>query len=450
LRACTSAIRERQGNVGLAKKSEDDEVLEALICRSDLMVSEDGYRIVRAMKGPYPLDMVDESSEWWRLVNKWLVAAPVLEMQHASEIFSGSVERASKPLVSDSTTANATSANSSSLQWRLSLLRAQIRDSSSADEMDERLNEVNDHQPGFLQMGGVAALQGSGVDDDDGEDTDDEMMQDVEMIDLAQSAEEFAGQVIGGPDFNQATTIGSGDADESLDGYSSSDGEGGDSNREFAHVSTAPVIYDQPSLLGVRPIGTGRRGAFLDISAACSVMCDLSHLGLVHLRSKPIFCLVGLPKSFVELYNIVNKVKGRDEASGVEDVDDAGNSETAICLLTGAVMRSGSARRPFSRAARQPGACTKHARKTGSGIGMFFLVQKCTVLLMHNNKSAYSPSLYVDSHGEEDPGLKRGRPLFLNEARYRALELLWRQQCIPREVAQIRSTSDRVIRDNWY
>jgi hypothetical protein len=67
---------------------------------------------------------------------------------------------------------------------------------------------------------------------------------------------------------------------------------------------------------------------------------------------------------------------------------------------------------------------------------------------MHNNKSAYSASLYVDEHGEEDPGLRRGRPLFLNDARYRALELLWRQQGIPREVAQIRSTSDRVIRDN--
>ena len=69
---------------------------------------------------------------------------------------------------------------------------------------------------------------------------------------------------------------------------------------------------------------------------------------------------------------------------------------------------------------------------------------------MHNNKSAYSPSIYVDEHGEEDPGLRRGRPLILNESRYRALEQQWRQQGIPRQVAQIRSTSDRVIRDNWY
>ena len=133
-----------------------------------------------------------------------------------------------------------------------------------------------------------------------------------------------------------------------------------------------------------------------------------------------------------------------------EDNEDTSGAETAICLLTGSVLRSGSSRRSsYNRTMRPPGACTLHARKTGSGIGMFFLVQKCTVLLMHNNKSAYSPSLYVDEHGEEDPGLRRGRPLILNDARYRSLEQLWRQQRVPWEVAQIRSTSDRVIRDNW-
>jgi hypothetical protein len=62
------------------------------------------------------------------------------------------------------------------------------------------------------------------------------------------------------------------------------------------------------------------------------------------------FSLIRLPKSFVELYGIVNKVKGRDDTTALDDSDDVGNSETAICLLTGAVMRSGSSRRPFHRA----------------------------------------------------------------------------------------------------
>ena len=51
---------------------------------------------------------------------------------------------------------------------------------------------------------------------------------------------------------------------------------------------------------------------------------------------------------------------------------------------------------------------------------------------------------------EEDVGLRRGRPLIFSDERYQALETLWRAHGIPREVSQIRSTSDRVIRDNWY
>jgi hypothetical protein len=147
---------------------------------------------------------------------------------------------------------------------------------------------------------------------------------------------------------------------------------------------------------------------------------------------------------------MVNRIRGRDDGSGMDEGDDSGISETAICLLTGTVLRSGAPRRSYPRSSRPPGACTLHARHVGSGVGIFFLVQKCTVLMVHNNKSAYSASLYVDRNGEEDPNLRRGRPLFLNEPRYRALESMWRQQGIPREVAQIRSTSDRVIRDNWY
>lgn len=46
---------------------------------------------------------------------------------------------------------------------------------------------------------------------------------------------------------------------------------------------------------------------------------------------------------------MVNRVKGRDNRS--DDADDDGGCETAICLLTGSVMRSGTARRskPVSR-----------------------------------------------------------------------------------------------------
>jgi hypothetical protein len=219
-------------------------------------------------------------------------------------------------------------------------------------------------------------------------------------------------------------------------------------DRMFAHVSRAAILPYQPSILGLSKIGPGprgERGEHFEYNIASHVMKDLSHLGSVHLPGVPSNCLVKLPLSFVELYSIVNKVKGRDSNS--DDADDDNGYETAVCLLTGAVMRSG---RRSKGSSRQEGTCTLHARKTGSGIGIFFLVQKCTVLLMHNDKSAYSPSLYVDENGEEDIGLRRGRPLFFSEERYQVLETLWRTHGIPREVSQIRSTSDRVIRDNWY
>ena len=58
--------------------------------------------------------------------------------------------------------------------------------------------------------------------------------------------------------------------------------------------------------------------------------------------------LIRLPHSFVELYSIVNKVKRRDLINA-DEYDDSSASEIAICLLTGAVMRSGSARRSHTR-----------------------------------------------------------------------------------------------------
>lgn len=74
---------------------------------------------------------------------------------------------------------------------------------------------------------------------------------------------------------------------------------------------------------------------------ACTLLYIAYHA--IYLPGHPPSCLIKLPTSFVELYNIVNRVKGRD--SRTDDTDDDGGSETAICLLTGTVMRSGTIRR---------------------------------------------------------------------------------------------------------
>jgi len=261
-----------------------------------------------------------------------------------------------------------------------------------------------------------------------------------EMMDEATDDTTFSG--VANRAFSPSSDLkGDDDAGECsiVDGFQTSD-------HSFADVSTASIIPFQPSFLARGPVGPGPRGSAMDLLASSKLLYDMSHLGLVHQRDLLGSGLITLPYSFVELYNLVNKVRGYSN----EESDENSNGEVVICLLTGSVLRSGTPRRSHLRQKNPPGACTLHARKVGSGVGIFFLVQKCIVLLVDSNKSAYSPSLYVDENGEEDLGLKRGRPLFLNEARLQTLEALWRNNGIPREVTQIRSTSDRVIRDNWY
>lgn len=442
LRACSAAIRERHLKSGIEVSTS----LDSLLCGPDAMEYEDGFHVFKSLRGPNPSALNDASGEWWSLINRWLIGAIALEAHHGSS--GRSIVPDSVPTSTVDTTTTSAAAipvNDAAAQ------RVESHDVDSMYDTDEGTASgrndsamVWDAPAGGLPLSLDAALEDlhRGI-----------MVDEVEMADAESDAEEmvgFADDLQGGVNLMLGqNSIGNDDPGESSE-ESYSDGDDRDSDRAFAHVSQCPIIPFQPSLLAVEGIGPGRKGSMFEFSTASAVMADMSHLGLTHRKDIPTFCLIRLPKSFVELYNIVSKIKGRDDAGANDEADDSVSSETAICLLTGAVMRSGSSRRAFSRGARPPGACTLHARKNGSGIGIFFLVQKCTVLLMHNNKSAYSPSLYVDEHGEEDPGLRRGRPLFLNDARYRSLELLWRQQLIPREVAQIRSTSDRVIRDNWY
>jgi hypothetical protein len=467
MRACDAAVKNRlrkrvtnaEGSDGSDNKNRSSKILEGVLSGTETMTTNDGMFILKEMEAPLPSTIIDESGDWWRLVNRWLTASIALEKHHGSrgksilpELYSPRAheeDNDQKMAVADSPSELPASDESDVTAFQGTSASGAFdgsRPGAGISDSDTRNNTYGD------ELGQNDSPMGRRYFSDGiADESDDELVEDMDMDD-AEEMVDFADQVAGIAGIAGAAAGNDGEesADEPSSSGSDNDGESNDTSYLFAGVGQSPIISYQPSLLAQQSIGPGKQGSMFEAAAASSVMADLSHLGLIHRKDSPTFSLIRLPKSFVELYGVVNKVKGRDESSTLEDADDVGNSETAICLLTGAVMRSGSNRRSFHRTQRPPGACTLHARKNGSGIGIFFLVQKCTVLLMHNNKSAYSPSIYVDEHGEEDPGLRRGRPLFLNDTRYRALEKLWRQQGIPREVAQIRSTSDRVIRDNWY
>eukprot|EP00957_Ditylum_brightwellii_P115138 8781197-Ditylum_brightwellii.AAC.1 len=56
----------------------------------------------------------------------------------------------------------------------------------------------------------------------------------------------------------------------------------------------------------------------------------------------PVIGLICPPQSFVELYSLVNGVKGWDNTGCVDEADDGSSSDAAICRLTGAIMHSGA------------------------------------------------------------------------------------------------------------
>lgn len=53
--------------------------------------------------------------------------------------------------------------------------------------------------------------------------------------------------------------------------------------------------------------------------------------------------------------------------------------------------------------------CSDHAAVCGGGVGVFFLPLLAVVVCVRNDRLASVTSLYVDSHGEEDPMFERGR-----------------------------------------
>lgn len=485
--------KEQSFSSGNLKPSSTDALLQSILDNEKLFQCTDGFQLLKEINGPLPSQIAEEKigldGVWFPLMKSWVqslkqIETPLKECtQSKSDSIGASIncklsamEHARylgnnynmPPPEGELATANSSPrADSPDGLFNQSMTDADTIEDDDHNGDDDENSFGNSSYASDVEMA-TATLDNQETDFQQRPDMDDDSNEDIVLEDADNDIILLGLERTGGnlnrnetgnnPNSNNGADHGGSDEDSSVHSGAEDDDEGAEENedpvvlreKEYGNVGRSAIIPYQCQFLG-QSIGSGPRGAHFESDLAGKVMTDLSYFGMVHRLGAASSGLVRLPHSFVELYGLVNRAKGRDNANTMDEPDDtASTAETAICLLTGAIMKSGSARRAMSRSARQPGACTIHARKTGSGIGIFFLVQKCTVLLVHNNKSAYYASLYVDEHGEEDPGLRRGRPLFLKYVRYQALEALWRQHGIPREVAQIRSTSDRVIRDNWY
>lgn len=91
-----------------------------------------------------------------------------------------------------------------------------------------------------------------------------------------------------------------------------------------------------------------------------------------------------------------------------------------------------------------------YAQGCGGKVGIFLLLKRGRVLLVSGNRAILRPSLYLDLYGEMGVSMRRNKPLFLSQSRYAALQTLYLQHEIPKEVSRARASLREVIRDGWY
>lgn len=112
-------------------------------------------------------------------------------------------------------------------------------------------------------------------------------------------------------------------------------------------------------------------------------------------------------------------------------------SEPTLCLLCGALLCAGN---DCCRDADGTGECSLHAGSCGGGSAALLLVKQCVVLILAHGRGCRHSIPYLDVYGEEDTGLRRGRPLHLSAEREARLLKLWASHGLHTELA--RATTD--------
>ncbi|CAO1638290.1 unnamed protein product [Parajaminaea phylloscopi] len=82
------------------------------------------------------------------------------------------------------------------------------------------------------------------------------------------------------------------------------------------------------------------------------------------------------------------------------------------------------------------GECNRHVLECGGNVGIFFKIKANVVFCLYNSNGSFTFSPYLDSHGEVDIGLQKGRPQRLHQRRYDELRKTWLQGGIATLVAR--------------
>ncbi|XP_076821304.1 E3 ubiquitin-protein ligase UBR3-like [Clavelina lepadiformis] len=142
--------------------------------------------------------------------------------------------------------------------------------------------------------------------------------------------------------------------------------------------------------------------------------------------------LLDLPRHYSTLFQLFRESKC-DKCGSMPD-------DPAVCLVCGAFICYKKTCKPEpheddvlfsstgnSRVETQLKAACRHAQRCGAGTSIFLLINSAVVVLIRGSRACIWGTVYLDAHGEEDRGWKRGKPLFLKPERLRLLEQQWIQ-----------------------
>ncbi|KAF9914580.1 hypothetical protein BX616_007995 [Lobosporangium transversale] len=162
-------------------------------------------------------------------------------------------------------------------------------------------------------------------------------------------------------------------------------------------------------------------------SAAAATRASYIHLS-IGLNHPAIYELVGLPRRLDSLFE-----------QSIKYVCPKCNTvphDPALCLCCGTIVCSQSFCCLEGLDSEGRGECNTHASTCTGPVGIYLLIKKCVILLLHVRNGCFHPAPFLDEHGEADLGLRRGRPQFLNQMRYDDLRRLWLTHGIPIHVAR--------------
>ncbi|KRX55045.1 E3 ubiquitin-protein ligase UBR3 [Trichinella sp. T9] len=124
--------------------------------------------------------------------------------------------------------------------------------------------------------------------------------------------------------------------------------------------------------------------------------------------------LIDLPDSYQILFEKYH--------FAVCDLCQTHSEDSLLCLLCNEFL---CFRNPCCRRIRDLSEAEVHSFECNAGTGVFLNIEESSVIITRYKRYAEWGFLYLDSHGEEDRGLKRGKPLKLCRDRLALLQEQW-------------------------